>query len=67
MIDRTALEQVAARHLAGMHSPSGVSLLLHLHGGARWTRPSAGTLTAREPESRSTIGFHTRWIAKKPS
>jgi hypothetical protein len=112
MIDRTALEQIAARHLASMQSPSGVSLLLHLHGGARYTvhgfeefldgycvvrvypaedelkdempRDPGGasvfdrlvlpyaaisyaTLTAREPENRSTIGFHTQWIAKKPS
>jgi hypothetical protein len=112
MIDRTALEQIAARHLASMQSPSGVSLLLHLHGGARYTvhgfeefldgycvvrvypaedelkdempRDPGGasvfdrlvlpyaaisyvTLTAREPENRSTIGFHTQWIAKRPS
>ena len=103
MIDRSALDQVARRHLAAMQSPSGVSLLLHLHGGARYTvhafeeflegycvarvypaddelkdelpRDSRGgaifdrlvlpysaisyvTLTAREPEDRSTIGFH---------
>ena len=37
MIDRVVLEQVAARHLATMQSPSGVSLLVHLHGGARYT------------------------------
>jgi hypothetical protein len=112
MIDRTALEQVAARHLASMQSPSGVSLLVHLHGGARYIvhgfdefldaycvirvypaddelkdempRDSSGasvfdrlllpyqaisyvTLTAREPENRSIIGFHTQWTAKKPS
>lgn len=111
MIDRTALEQLAARHLAAMQSPSGVALLLHLHGGARYTvhgfeeflesycvvrvypaederkdelpldpggaavfdrlvlpygAVSYVTLTAREPESRSTIGFHTQWTAKKP-
>jgi hypothetical protein len=112
MIDRAALEELAARHLADMRSPSGVSLILHLHGGMRYTvngfdqflerycvvrvypaedelkdampRDPAGssifdrlvlpyeaisylTLTAREPESRSTIGFHTQWTAKKPS
>jgi hypothetical protein len=112
MIDRTALEQVAARHLAGMQAPSGVSLLLHLHGGARYTvhgfeeffdhycvarvyppedelkdempRDPGGasifdrlllpygaisylTLTAREPENRSTIGFHPQWTAKRQS
>ena len=103
MIDRAALEELAARHLASMQSPSGVSLLLHLHNGARHTvhgfeefldrycvvrvypaddelkddmprAPGGGsifdrlilpyqtishlTLTAREPENRSTIGFH---------
>ena len=103
MIDRAALEDLAARHLASMPSPSGVSLLLHLHGGGRHTvhgfeeflerycvvrvypgddelkdempRAPDGasifdrlilpyqaishlTLTAREPEGRSTIGFH---------
>ena len=87
-----------------MQSPNGVSLILHLHGGARYTvhgfeefhdgycvarvypaddelkaelpRDTSGatifdrvvlpyaaisylTLTAREPEDRSTIGFHT--------
>jgi hypothetical protein len=112
MIDRNALEQVAGRHLGSMHSQSGVSLLLHLHGGSRYTvhgfeefldaycvvrvypvedelkdempRDPGGasifdrlvlpyqaisylTLTAREPENRSTIGFHTQWTAKKPS
>jgi hypothetical protein len=111
MIDRAALEKVAARHLAGMQSESGISLLLHLHGGARYTvhgfeefldgycvaRVYPGdddledempldargaqifdrlvlpysaiayvTLTAREPEGRSTIGFHSEWTAKKP-
>jgi hypothetical protein len=104
MIDRSALEQVARRHLGAMQSPSGVSLVLHLHGGSRYTvhgfeefldaycvarvypaddelkdelpRDKSGatifdrlvlpygaisylTLTAREPENRSTIGFHT--------
>jgi hypothetical protein len=104
MIDRTALEQVARRHLAAMQSPSGVSLVLHLHGGVRYTvhgfeefldgycvarvypgedelkdelpRDRSGaaifdrlvlpyaaisylTLTGREPEDRSTIGFHS--------
>jgi hypothetical protein len=103
MIDRAALEELAARHLAAMASPSGASVVLHLHAGARYTvhgfdefldrycvvrvypadderkdelpRDSAGasifdrlvlpydaiaylTLTAREPENRSTIGFH---------
>ena len=112
MIDRVVLEQVAARHLATMQSPSGVSLLVHLHSGARYTvhgfeefldaccvvrvypaddelkdempRDPAGasifdrlvlpyeaisflTLTAREPENRSTIGFQTQWTAKKQS
>ena len=112
MIDRAALEQVAARHLAEMQAPSGVSLLLHLHSGARYTvhgfeeffdhycvarvypaedelkdempRDPAGasvfdrlvlpygvisylTLTAREPENRSTIGFHPQWTAKRQS
>ena len=112
MIDRAALEQVAARHLAAMQSPSGVSVVLHLHGGARYTvqgfdefldaycvarvyppddelkdelpRDAGGVaifdrlvlpyaaiayvgLTAREPEDRSTIGFHTTWTEKKPS
>ena len=111
MIDRIALEQVAGRHLASMQSPNGVSLLLHLYSGARYTvhgfdeflerccvvrvyppddelkdelpRDAAGasihdrlvlpyeaisylTLTAREPENRSTIGLHTQWTAKKP-
>jgi hypothetical protein len=104
MIDRSALEQVAGRHLASMQSPSGVSLIVHLHGGSRYTvhgfeefldaycvvrvypaddelkdevpRDPSGagifdrlilpyqgihyvTITAREPENRSTIGFHT--------
>jgi hypothetical protein len=104
MIDRSALEQVAGRHLASMHSPSGVSLIVHLHGGGRYTvhgfeefldaccvvrvypaddelkddmpRDPSGasifdrlvlpygaisyvTITAREPENRSTIGFHS--------
>jgi hypothetical protein len=112
MIDRVVLEQVAARHLGTMQSPSGVSLLVHLHGGQHYTvhgfeefldsccvvrvypaddelkdempRDAAGasvfdrlvlpyeaisylTLTAREPENRSTIGFQTQWTAKKPS
>ncbi|HKQ27580.1 MAG TPA: hypothetical protein VJT77_03205 [Burkholderiales bacterium] len=92
MIDRVVLEQVAARHLATMQSPSGVSLLVHLHGGARYTvhgfeefldaccvvrvYPADDdlkdempflTLTAREPENRSTIGFQTQWTAKKQS
>ena len=97
MIDRAALEKLAARHLVSMQSESGVSLLLHLHAGARYTvhgfeefldaycvarvypgeddledempldaRGSYITLTAREPEGRSTIGFHTEWTAKKP-
>jgi hypothetical protein len=111
MIDRAALEKLAARHLVSMQSESGVSLLLHLHSGARYTvhgfeefldaycvarvypgeddledempldargssifdrlvLPYSGisyiTLTAREPEGRSTIGFHTEWTAKKP-
>jgi hypothetical protein len=110
MIDRAALEKLAARHLVSMLSESGVSLLLHLHSGARYTvhgfeefldadcvaRVYPGeddledempldargssifdrlvlpysaisyiTLTAREPEGRSTIGFHTEWTAKK--
>jgi hypothetical protein len=56
MIDRTALEQLAGRHLAAMdelpRDPGGASIF---------------TLTAREPENRSTIGFHTQWTAKKPS
>lgn len=104
MIDRTALEQVAGRQLEALGSPSGVSLLLHLHGGARYTvhgfvefhdaycvlrvypgedelkdempRDTSGAsifdrlilpyssiayvaITAREPENRSTMGFHT--------
>ncbi len=104
MIDRAALEEVAGRLLEAITGPSGVSLILHLHGGARYTvqgfeefhppycvvrvypaddelqddvpRDTAGagiydrlvlpyatisylTITAREPESRSTIGFHT--------
>ena len=103
MIDRMALEEVAGRHLSSMQSPSGVSLLLHLYSGTRYTvqgfdeflerycvvrvypaddglkdelpRDAGGasvydrlvlpyeaisylTLTAREPENRSTIGFH---------
>ncbi len=103
MIDRTALEQLAGRHLEALASPNGVSLIVHLHGGARYTvhgfvefydaycvvrvyppddelkdempRDALGasifdrlilpydaiayvTLTAREPENRSTIGFH---------
>jgi hypothetical protein len=37
VIDRAALEKVAARHLAGMQSANGSSLLLHLHTGARYT------------------------------
>ena len=104
MIDRAALEQVAGRHLQALQQPGGVSLLLHLHGGQRYTvhgfvefhdgycvvqvypgedelkdempRDAGGasifdrlilpyqsiayvTITAREPENRSTIGFHT--------
>jgi hypothetical protein len=104
MIDRAALEELAARHLERMRSPSGVSLLIHLHAGPRYTvhgfeeflerycvvrvypaddelkdelpRDASGasifdrlvlpydaiaylTITAREPENRSTIGFHT--------
>jgi hypothetical protein len=35
MIDRSALEQVAGRHLGTMQSPSGMSLILHLHGSER--------------------------------
>ncbi len=111
MIDRSALVEVAARHLAGMQSASGVSVLLHLHGGARYTvrgfeefldgycvarvypadddledelpRDASGasifdrlllpysaisyvTLTAREPEGRATIGFHTQWTETRP-
>ncbi len=90
MIDRAALEKVAARHLASMQSESGISLLLHLHSGARdddleevmpadaagasifdrlvlpYSAISYITLPAREPEGRSTIGFHTEWTAKKP-
>jgi hypothetical protein len=111
MIDRSALEQVAGRHLGTLQSPSGVSLILHLHGGEQYTvhgfeefldaycvvrvypaedelkdempRDPAGasifdrlvlpygavsyvTITAREPESRSTIGFQTQWTGKKP-
>jgi hypothetical protein len=107
MIDRAALEEVAGRLLEAMQAPSGVSLILHLHGGARYTvqgfeefhapycvlrvypaddelkdevpRDASGagifdrlvlpyqaisyvTITAREPESRSTIGFHTKPI-----
>lgn len=103
MIDRPALEQLAGRQLQALGSPNGVSLILHLHGGARYTvhgfvefhdaycvlrvypaedelkdempRDASGasifdrlilpyssisyvTITAREPESRSTIGFH---------
>jgi hypothetical protein len=110
-MDRQALEQIAARELDAMRSPSGVSLIVHLHGGARYTvqgfaefhdaycmvrvypaqddlkdelpRDPSGasifdrlilpydsiayvTLTAREPENRSTIGFQP-WTAKKPS
>src|SRR5215210_2613664 len=100
MIDRVVLEQVAARHLGSMRSPSGVLLLAHLHGRAlhgsrlrriprcplndEMPRDPAGasifdrlvlpyeaisylTLTAREPENRSTIGFQTQWTAKKQS
>jgi hypothetical protein len=37
VIDRAALEKVAARHLAGMQPANGISLLLHLHSGARYT------------------------------
>jgi hypothetical protein len=73
MIDRPALEQLAGRHLAAMQSPGGVSVLLHLHGGIfdRLVLPYGTiayvTLTAREPENRSTIGFHTQWTGTKPS
>jgi hypothetical protein len=93
MIDRSALEQVAGRHLGTMQSPSGVSPILHLDGGERYTVHgfeefldaycvvrvypaedelpygviSYVTITAREPESRSTIGFQTQWTGKKPS
>lgn len=112
MIDRGALEEVAGRHLEMIQSPTGVSLILHLHSGNRYTvhgfsefhdaycvvrvypaddelkdempRDASGTsifdrlvlpyeaisyvtITAREPESRSTIGFQPRWTAKKPS
>jgi hypothetical protein len=93
MIDRAALEKLAARHLVSMQFESGISLLLHLHTGARYpgeddledempldargssifdrlvlpySAISYITLTAREPEGRSTIGFHTEWTAKKP-
>jgi hypothetical protein len=103
MLDRSALEQLAGRHLEAIASPGGVSLILHLHSGARYTvhgfvefhdaycvvrvypaddelkdempRDARGesifdrlilpydaisyvTLTAREPENRSTIGFY---------
>jgi len=54
MIDRSALEDIAGRLLEAMKAPSGVSLILHLHGGPRYV-----TLSAREPENRSPIGFHT--------
>jgi hypothetical protein len=36
MIDRQALEDVAARHLQQMALPSGVSLVLHLHNGEKY-------------------------------
>lgn len=107
MIDRHALEQLAIKHLEAMGSPSGASLVLHLHNGEKYTannflefydrycvvlvypheplsaqdlgrlvpKDARGalifdrlllpyqsvmyvTITAREPESRSTIGFH---------
>jgi hypothetical protein len=112
MIDRHALQEVAGRQLEAMQTPSGVSLILHLHGGARYTahgfvefqeaycvvgvypaddelkdevpKDSSGasvfdrlvlpyqmisylTLTAREPEDRSTIGFQSQWTGKKPN
>jgi len=80
MIDRAALEKLAARHLVSMQFESGISLLLHLdempldaRGSSIFDRlvlPYSAisyiTLTAREPEGRSTIGFHTEWTAKKP-
>jgi hypothetical protein len=106
MIDRQALEHAALRHLREMASPNGVTLVLHLATGERYTVhriaeflehhfvaevfPEGGmsieslrdavptgskgelifdrlmlsyatvtylTLTAREPEHKSTIGF----------
>ena len=37
MIDRQAFEEVAARHFEQMAVPSGVSVILHLFSGERYT------------------------------
>lgn len=107
MIDRHALEALSLKQFEAMDSPSGASLILHLHNGEKYTANnfvefherycvvlvypqeplSPGdlgtlipkdrkgalildrlllpyqaimyvTITAREPENRSTIGFH---------
>jgi len=106
MIDRQALEKVAAKHFEAMASPSGVSLVLHLYNGEKYSVSSFAefldsyfvvlvypdeplspealgqvipknhkgalifdrlmlpyqaityvTITAREPEKKSTMGF----------
>ena len=57
MIDRHALQELAGRQLEAMQTPSGISLILHLHAG----------VFDREPEDRSTIGFHSQWTGKKPN
>jgi len=82
MIDRVVLEQVAARHLGTMQSPSGVSLLVHLHGGEMPRDPAGASIfdrlvlpyqqaisypTPTAREPENRIGFQTQWTAKKPS
>lgn len=80
MIDRAALEQVAGRHLEALQQvyPGEDELKDEMprdaSGASIFDRrvlayPQIAylTITAREPENRSTIGFHSSWTEKKPS
>jgi hypothetical protein len=67
MIDRGVLEQVAGRHLAAMQSPKYCVVRIFDRLVLPYEAISYLTLTAREPENRSTIGFHTQWTGKKPN
>ena len=71
MIERSALEQVAGRPADDdlkdemPRDPAGASIFDRLV--LPYSVISYVTITAREPESRSTIGFQTQWTTKKPS